>query len=367
MEVTAWAPGRVNIVGEHTDYNNGLVLPIAIDLGTWATVGVNTSSGIEITSAQFPGERFNVTDTNIQSLPHWARYVAGSALTFMKSTDITSGLRVHVDSTVPLGAGLSSSASVECAIIVALDELFHANLPKLVIAELAQQAEHVYANVPCGLMDQVASMFGQIGEAILFDVKDMQIESLAFNPESSGVGLLVCDTKIRHSLAQGEYAIRRSQCNDASALLGLSSLRDVVSIADLDELPEILRKRARHVVTENTRVLSVVGAATSGDWKRVGDLISKSHESLRDDFEVSIDEIDHAVSAAQNHGALGARIVGGGFGGSILILCENDNFKSVSEAVVRSLVIDGIDSPTLRTFSPTSGAHVVADSKDILG
>ena len=314
------APGRVNLIGEHLDYNGGPVLPIAIDRRTTVTASPRDDDAVIVSSDHEQSrERFPVRPAPGE-VEGWAAYVAGVFWSLGEAGHAVRGLDLRIASDVPLGAGLSSSAALECAVAVAVRDLFELSISDLDLALLAQRAENDYVGVPSGAMDQLASMCGRDGHAVLIDTIEPSVQQIPADWETDGLRLLVIDTRANHALGDGEYGRRRSQCEEAAAALGVTHLAQARD-DDLRRLDDdVLRSRVRHVVGETVRVREVTRAVKEGDWRAVGELFTASHQSLRDDFEVSSPELDAAVDAAIGGGALGARMTGGGFGGSAIAL-----------------------------------------------
>ncbi len=354
----------MNIIGEHTDYNAGLVLPMAIDRGVTATVSEADETALLIESAQFPDEIATLDWAELApgAVAGWAAYIAGAVWAVRRAVDGGStGLRVQVDSDVPLGAGLSSSAAVECAVGAAVAEWWGLALPPRELARLAQRAENEFVGVPTGSMDQVASAMGSEGAALLFDVQRDTVERVPVEVAAVGLTFVVIDTRAHHALVDGGYANRRTSCEAAAAVLGIRSLREVPDLDDalkrLDD--DIQRARVRHVVTENARVTAAVEAMRAGDFRRLGALMDESHTSLRDDFAVSCAELDVAVEAARSAGAWGARMTGGGFGGSVIALVPTANVDAVAAAAEEEFASFGWRSPRTWIVSAAAGARVV--------
>lgn len=370
--VTAWAPGRVNLIGEHVDYNGGLVLPIAIDRGTSVRVEEREAAQLVIRSRQMPDDprTVEVADLAPGAVTGWAAYVAGAvwalALRLGRSLDhlIESGLEIEIDSDVPLGAGLSSSAAVECAVVTALAELWGATLSRRELARVAQQAENEFVGVPTGSMDQVASMMGASGCALLFDVARDRVEPIELGWDGRDIALVVIDTRAAHALVDGGYAARRATCESAARRLGVDSLREVT---DLDEALSVLSDdpvamaRTRHVVTEIGRVERAVAALRRGDDAEFGALMDASHRSLRDDFHVSCPELEVAVEQARRAGAWGARMTGGGFGGSAIAMLPCSGVEVLAEGVRQAFADHGWTTPGVWRVRASSGATVTAD------
>lgn len=334
--VTWAAPGRVNLIGEHTDYNDGWVLPIALDLRVIATVSLA------------PEFEF------VAEVASGRRYVEAVLAALRAEGYDVPGLRVEVTGNVPLGAGLSSSAALECAVIAATDDLLGLGFSRGEMARIARRAENEFVGVPSGIMDQSASLLGRPGHALLLDCRRLATAQIPFDPSAAGLRLVVIDTRVRHDLADGQYAVRRQECVDAASALGVPALRDATT-ADVVRLSDpVLRKRARHVVSENDRVHQVVAALRGGDWDTVGVALVDSHLSLRDDFEVSCAELDLAVDTALDAGAIGARMTGGGFGGSALALLPDG--VDVEGPLGTAFAERGFAAPTCRGVAASGGA-----------
>jgi galactokinase len=344
------APGRVNLIGEHTDYNEGFALPLGIEQRALVAVRRRQDDELRLWSRQAGRQRVKLSELAPGKISGWAAYVGGAAWAAVMDGARATGLDLLLDSDVPMGAGLSSSAAVECASLVAMADLWGFSRSKVQLARLAQRAEVEVAGVPCGLMDQLTSMCAGPGEALWLDFRSLDIERLALPLDAAGLELLVIDTRAPHQLADGAYAERRQACQAAARALGVTALRD----ATLDALADAASKlgsehhrRARHVITENARVLAAVAvlkdaaigqgtaahARAASELARLGPLLSASHASLRDDFEVTVPELDGAAEAAERAGALGARMIGGGFGGSVLALVRRADFDTVAAAV----------------------------------
>ncbi|MFA5785418.1 MAG: galactokinase [Actinomycetota bacterium] len=325
------APGRINLLGEHTDYNHGFVLPAAIDLDV-AIAAVAESGVFLAVSAQMEGQAVFDPESPRLSGDSWGSYLQGVAWSLSQYTGRVGGIRAGVHSTVPVGSGLSSSAALEVATGLALSLLAGHAVAKEALAAACLRAERQWVGVNCGPMDQWASVFGQRDSVILLDCRTMDIETVHL-PE--GLCLAVVDSGTPRTLAEGGYNRRRSECEQAARLLGVPALRDVGE-ADIGELPEPLLRRARHVVRENARVMEGVNALRAGDTGLLGELIDASHESLRADFEVSTPELDAAAAACRTcPGVLGARMVGGGFGGSVMAVAWADAVDALPERMER--------------------------------
>ncbi len=317
------APGRANLIGEHTDYNDGFVLPFALDKGVLAAVGRGADGTLELTSRQAGRAVTTVTlaDLEPDSVTGWAAYPAGVAWALGRAGYPVPGARLAIDSDLPQGAGLSSSAALECAVALALTQLAGLDVPRPELAAIARRAENDFVGVPSGIMDQSAALLCQAGHALLLDCRSGESDSVPLNPAGSRLALMIIDTRARHELTDSGYASRHVECAEAARALGVSTLRDIEDPGALTVLKDpVLRRRARHVVTENERVLAAAARLRRGDVAGCGELLNASHASLRDDFEISWPEADVAVDAALAAGALGARMMGGGFGGSVIAL-----------------------------------------------
>jgi galactokinase len=370
------APGRVNLIGEHTDYNEGWVLPFALGRRTFAAVAARPDPVISLSSTMVGGGRPDaVVSVALETLDQepaaqdrpgawWAAYPLGVVWAMRRAGLPIGGVDVHLDSEVPVGAGLSSSAALECATAVALDALFGLGSARAKLAELARRAENDFVGVPTGLMDQAVSMQAEAGRAMLLDTRNLQVRQLPFAPGTAGLSLLVVDTGVHHQLGSSGYAERRRSCEQAARLLGLRALRDVEPDRlgeALARLPDpTLRRRVRHVVTENARVLATARLLDGGDPGSVGAVLTAAHRSLRDDYEVSCAELDLVVDTALGTGALGARMIGGGFGGSAIVLVERSAVPSVASSVTDAFGWAGLAQPTIFEAEPAGGAEVVA-------
>ncbi|MFK0003264.1 galactokinase [Paenarthrobacter sp. NPDC090522] len=355
------APGRVNLIGEHTDYNEGFVLPFAIDKTAKVALRLRNDATVRLLST-FGGH--GLVETSLEGLEPgsgqgWSRYPLGVAWALQERGITVPGFDLLLDSDVPLGAGLSSSHAIECAVITALNELTDAGLSAEELVLETQRAENIFVGAPTGIMDQSASLRGAKGHAVFLDCRDQHLDLVPFDAESAGLVLLVIDTKVSHSHADGGYASRRASCELGSEVLGVTALRDV-GVEDLEEasgvLDETTLRRVRHVVTENDRVLQTVELLGSHGPASIGLLLDASHASMRDDFEISCPELDLAVEAARTHGAIGARMTGGGFGGSAIALTPVRQEQQVRDAVVRAFAQAGFTEPDIFTVTPAAGA-----------
>jgi galactokinase len=323
------APGRVNLLGEHTDYNDGFVLPVAIPQQTRVSLRPNGTPQCRLYAAML--EQMAYFDFETLPSQHFAHYVYGCLVEARRLGISVRPLDIHVESSVPMGVGLSSSAALEVATLRALRELTGAPLDDVRIAQVAQQAEIVYAGVRCGIMDQMAASLASTAHALLLDTRSLERRLVAL---PSGSAVLVLDSGIARTLAGSGYNQRRAECEEAARLLGVKALRDVADAQLLETLPQPLRRRASHVVSENERVLR---AAQDSDAVQFGALMNASHASLRDDYEVSVPELDRLVGLLQRQPAVfGARLTGAGFGGACVALCRSDALQQVADDVLRA-------------------------------
>jgi galactokinase len=353
------------LIGEHTDYNDGFALPLGIEQRALVAVRRREDGELRLASKQAAGHvRLQLSAVGPGRVSGWAAYVAGAAWAAIEDGALGTGLDLLLDSDVPMGAGLSSSAAVECASLLAMADLWGFSRQKVELARLAQRAEVEICGVPCGLMDQLTSVCARPSHALWLDFRTLSVEPLPLPLDASGLVLLVIDTRAPHRLADGEYAERRRACQRAAEVLGVPSLRDADSNAlarGKAALGDPHHRRARHVITENARVLAAVdilrqASATpesARELERLGPLLSASHASLRDDFEVTVPELDVAAATAESAGALGARMVGGGFGGSVLALVRRADVEVVSSAVGEAFGEHGWQAP--RAFRALAG------------
>jgi galactokinase len=359
-DVIASAPGRVNLIGEHIDYNQGFVLPFAISYRTTASLRRRDDHIIRIRSQQRVDDVITTSISELAPGSHggWERYVLG----VIWALEIREGLDVEIDGDVPLGAGLSSSAALECAVAVGLNEMFSLGLNKKELALLTQKAENIFVGVPCGIMDQSVSLMADAGSALLLDCRDLSTTLVPFDLGASGLELLIIDTQAHHALVDGEYAKRRQACESACAKLRATSLRDI-DISVLEAGRELLSdeefKRAHHAISEMARTLAAVKVLQQRDFASLGALITQSHISLRDDYEVSSPELNCAVDVALFHGALGARMVGGGFGGSAIALVAQGQINEIKSAIIDASRSASFTEPRFFTSLPSAGAKVI--------
>jgi galactokinase len=355
-----YSPGRVNLIGEHTDYSEGFALPFAIGAGVCVAAAARADGQLALASCQQGGDVLTVPVTALApGLPGgWAAYPAGMAWALQSAGHRIGGASLAVDADLPAGAGLSSSAALACAAGLALAGLYRLHVPRPELAVLGRRAENDFVGVPTGPMDQLAVLLGEAGHALLLDCRAGTGTAVPFDPAAAGLVLLVIDTGVRHELTGSGYAARRLACQDAARALGVRSLRDISGPGPLAGLADpVLRRRARHVVTENRRVLDTVGLLRAGRPGEAGPLLTASHLSLRDDFEVSWPEADTAVTAALRAGALGARMTGGGFGGSVIVLAPAGAASGVAAAVTAAFAGLGWQAPAIRPAQPSPGAR----------
>jgi galactokinase len=357
------APGRVNLIGEHTDYNDGYVLPFALAARTSAAAARRSDGRLTVRSLQWPGALADVrmTDLDAGRVAGPGAYVAGVVWAMRAAGHQVPGLDIVIDGAVPVGSGLSSSAALECASALAIAELSQVQFGGAELARLAQRAENDFVGVPCGIMDQMASMLALAGHALFLDTRTGAIEHVPFDPAADGLELLVIDTHARHDLADSGYADRFASCVKAAHLLGVAALRDVPEAGLPEALNQLdgfgaLGRRVLHVVTENARVLATAELLRAGRLAAVGPILTASHQSLRDDFEVSAPELDTAVAAALGAGALGARMTGGGFGGSVIALAPAAAVPALTAAATAAAREAGHPSPTIWPAVPSAGA-----------
>ncbi|WP_427133293.1 galactokinase [Pseudarthrobacter sp. S9] len=359
------APGRVNLIGEHTDYNEGFVLPFAIDRTARVAVRVRPDSAIRMLST-FGNQ--GLTTADARSLDRatargWTKYPLGVIWALQQRGLNIPGLDLLLDSDVPRGAGLSSSHAIECAVISALNELTAASLGAEDMVLATQRAENDFVGAPTGIMDQSASLRATAGHAVFLDCRDQSVRLVPFDADSAGLVLLVIDTRVSHSHADGGYAARRESCELGAEVLGVRALRDV-GLEDLEEASGLLDaetfRRVRHVVTENDRVLQAVELLDTAGPGAIGPLLDASHASMRDDFEISCAELDLAVEAARTAGAIGARMTGGGFGGSAIALTPAGSAQRVRTAVERAFAEAGYAAPGIFSVRPAAGARRLA-------
>jgi galactokinase len=363
MTIRCAAPGRINLIGEHTDYNLGFALPIALPQRTVVTFTPDRSDAITVSSDRapdavriplgtFPGDPASYIDG-------WAGYVAGVVWALRQAGYRVPGGAMSITSDVEMGSGLSSSAALECAALGAITSAAGLRIDAKEQARLAQRAENDYVGAPTGLLDQLASLFGQPSKALLIDFRDVAVTPVTFNPDTHGVALLLIDSRARHRHASGDYAARRASCERAAADIVAPSLREVQDRgpAALTAVTDpIDARRARHVLTENQRVLDFVAALKNSNFTEAGRIFTASHASMRDDFEITTEHIDLIADTATGAGALGARMTGGGFGGCVIALVPTDRVPAVGEAVRRTVCEAGFTQPVITRTRAAAGA-----------
>ena len=360
-DLVAAAPGRVNLIGEHIDYSEGFVLPFAIKDRTLVAARKRDDSIVRVASAQRRNKIISVDINEVKPglKGEWERYALG----VLWSMGVKSGVDLLIDGHVPLGAGLSSSAALECSVATAMNHLFDMGFSLEELARLTQKAENQYVGVPCGIMDQSVSLMATNGFALLLDCRDLSTRNIPFDVASQGLELLIIDTQAHHALTDGGYAERRASCESVAAKLGVKSMRELTREqldSSQDKLSESEYIRARHAVTEMKRVLDCVEALASEDFTQVGQLLNQSHNSLRDDYTVSCPELDTAVEASLAAGALGARMVGGGFGGSAIALIQASKTSQTISAVEKAFADKRFKAPRFFTSLPSQGAELLS-------
>ncbi|AZS42870.1 Galactokinase [Microbacterium oleivorans] len=365
------APGRVNLIGEHTDYNDGFVFPFATPHRTYVALGRRTDSRIRVVStfdtapvevaladldAFFPERRDEIVE--------WARYPLGVAWALLQATGKDAASVTGVDlafaSDVPVGAGLSSSAAIEGATGSALNDVWELGLDRVALAQAGRRAENEAVGAPTGIMDQMASMLGETDAGTFLDCRSLDAQVVELGFEAAGLELMVIDTRVAHAHSTGGYGERRAACERGAEAMKVPALRDV----RVDQLPRVEElvdektyRRVRHVVTENQRVLDTVRTLREKGPRAIGDLLYASHASMRDDFEISVPELDLAVETARENGAIGARMTGGGFGGSAIALIDRDAVPAVREAMLAAFAAAGHTEPHVFTVRPSQGAR----------
>jgi galactokinase len=361
-QASAFAPGRVNLMGG-PDYNDVFVLPFALGAGVGVAASRRSDRRLAIVSRQQGGEPVRLDIDALEpgsvtgSAPHWAAYPAGVAWALRQAGHLPGGADLAIDADLPAGAGLSSSAALECSVALALTGLYQLTVPRRELAALARRAENEYVGVPTGIMDQLAALLGRAGHALLLDCRSGTETAVPLDPAAAGLALLVIDTRARHALGDGQYGNRRAACEQAAAQLGVRSLRDVVDdpAAPARLADQALRTVCEHVIAENARVLRAAELLRAGDLAAIGDLLTASHRSLSYRFGMSWPQADAAVQAAIDAGATGARMTGGGFGGSVVALLPADRDGAVRAAVNRRFAQHGWPVPRYLPAVPSNG------------
>ncbi|MBM7505572.1 galactokinase [Agromyces aurantiacus] len=358
------APGRVNLIGEHTDYNDGFVFPFAIDRRTTVALGDRDDRLVRVASTFSPDVvEVHLDELTPDAVSGWAAYPLGVVWAlgeFGADLEHVRGVDLHIDSDVPVGAGLSSSAAIECAVALALDEHWGLGFDRPTLAKVGRLAENRVVGAPTGIMDQSASLLGEADAGVFLDCRSLDADVIPLGFAEAGLSLLVIDTRVSHTHATGGYAARRASCETGARLLGVESLRDLRP-DDLGRAEELLDdetfRRVRHVVTEDQRVLDTVRTLREQGPGAIGPLLDASHVSMRDDFEISVPELDLAVETAQAGGAIGARMTGGGFGGAAIALVRDDLVPAVTRQVQEAFAARGFREPAVFTVHAAQGAR----------
>ncbi len=350
------APGRANLIGEHTDYNEGFVFPFGIDKRTYVALSPRTDSLCRV-SSDIDGKTY---ETDLSSKPEdldWALYPLGVAWVMRQWAK--SGFDAFFTSNVPVGSGLSSSAAIECAIGVALNEIWSAGRTKQEIALLGQRAENDVVGAPTGMMDQTASMLAERDSAVFLDCQSLEAKAVPLHLEERDLVVAVIDTRVAHRHSDGGYRVRRESCERGASTMGVSSLRGL-SKEDLPRARELLSdvdfRRVRHIVTENQRVLDSIDALQTGDMSKFGQLLLASHDSMAHDFEISIEELDLAVEIAMETGAIGSRMTGGGFGGAAIAVIDKALLGTLEKNCKAAFLAKGYLEPKVFAVVPSEGA-----------
>jgi galactokinase len=362
MTIRYAAPGRINLIGEHTDYNLGFALPIALPERTVVSYVPDDGTELAVRSDQEDGEVRIPLDTAPGDVVGWAGYVAGVMWALREAGHHIRGGTMSIASDVEMGSGVSSSAALECAVIGALVTAAELHIARIDLARIAQRAENEYVGAPTGMMDQLASLCGEPRKALLIDFRELSVRPVTFDPDAFDVALLLINSRAPHQHAGGEYAARRQSCERAAADLGVSSLREVqgrgvealAGVAD-----PVDARRARHILTDNQRVLDVVAALEESDFARIGRLFNASQASMRDDFEITTGHIDVIADTAVAAGALGARMTGGGFGGCVIALAPVAKADGIADAVRKAVAAAGYNAPTITRTRACQGAELL--------
>ncbi len=369
MTAQAWfAPGRANLMGEHTDYNEGFVLPFALAQGVTATATARTDGRLVLRSRQAPDQPVTVALDTLApgSLTGWAAYPAGVAWALRAAGHAIGGATIDIDSDLPVGAGVSSSAALECSVALALCSLSQVTVERPALAAIARRAENDFVGAPTGIIDQSAALLCQADHAMLLDCGTLRATQVPFRPADFGAVTLLIDTRVTHALVSGEYASRRAECEEAARLLGVAALGSVTDLGRVRELEDpLLRRRARHVITDDERARAMAavlrgtvdGAGGSRLARSLGESLTAGHVSLRDDFEVSWPEADVTVDTVVAAGAYGAKMIGGGFGGSVLALVAGEREDEVRSAVNETFERRGWGAPEFLDAIPSAAAR----------
>ncbi|MEV0845356.1 galactokinase [Streptomyces sp. NPDC049954] len=360
------APGRVNLIGEYTDFNGGFVMPLALPHTAVAAVRTRTDGVLRVSSADIDGPALRLDAATLApgADTSWAAYLTGVVWVLRRSGYDVGGADIHLASTVPTGAGLSSSAALEVVTALALNDLFSFGIDRPELARIGQRAENEFVGVPTGIMDQTASACCEAGHVLHLDTRDLSIRQVPFDLSAHGLELLVFDTRVKHALGDGAYAERRAGCEEGARILGVEQLRDVpfaelsAALGKIED--ERVRGYVRHVVSDDHRVELVSALLDGGDVRAVGPVLTDGHRSLREDLKVSAPELDLVVESANRAGALGARMTGGGFGGSAIVLVDRDRAEAVTEAVKADFARAGHREPRVFPAVPSAGARRVS-------
>ncbi|MGW5864769.1 galactokinase [Streptomyces sp. NPDC055239] len=366
------APGRVNLIGEYTDFNEGFVMPLALPHTAVAAVARRTDGVLRLHSADIDAPVAELRVDELTPLSKygqggWAAYPAGVVWALRDAGHaVLGGADIHLASTVPTGAGLSSSAALEVVTALALNDLYELGLDAPRLAVIAQRAENAFVGVPCGVMDQMASACATEGHALHLDCRDLTTRQVPFDLAAHGLQLLVVDTRVKHELGDGAYAERRAGCEEGARILGVSHLRDVpyaeltAALEKLTDADEKISRYVRHVVSDDHRVEQVIGLLDAGDVRAIGPVLTEGHVSLRDDLRISCDELDLVVSSANAAGAIGSRMTGGGFGGSAVVLVEEVDAEPVTKSILEAFTSSGHTTPRVFPAVPSAGARRLA-------
>ncbi len=357
------APGRVNLIGEHTDYNDGFVLPFAIDRHTVMAARLRDDRLVRVASA-FTDELVEISldELSPETISGWSAYPLGAiwaAGAFGADLEQVPGIELYLVSDIPVGAGLSSSAALESVVALAVNELWQLGFDRQTLAKIGQRSENVVVGAPTGIMDQSAVLLGKPDSVVLLDCRSLDSSVIPLGLHDEELTIVVTDTRVEHEHATGGYAARRASCEAGAAALGVTSLRDL-GVDDLGRAEALLDdetfRRVRHVITENERVLETVATLRDRGAGAIGPLLDASHVSMRDDFEISVPELDLAVEVARQHGAIGARMTGGGFGGSAIALIPRSHVATLRDAHLTAFATAGYRTPTIFEVTPSLGA-----------